>query len=77
MLFLKHILTGKDNSTYDIAKFLGILCVLVGLILEVYSIIFGVPFNITEYGTGIGILLGSIAGSLKWKESTEPTIENK
>lgn len=73
MLFLKHILTGKDNKTYDVTKFLGTICVLVGLGLEIYSVIFGVPFNFAEYGTGIGILLGSIAGSLKLKETTEPT----
>ena len=73
MSILSNILTGKDNQTHDLIKHCSFLIILVCLGLEIFSVIAGVPFNITEYATGFGVLLTAIGASLKIKESTEPS----
>ena len=72
MSILNNILTGKDNKTHDLIKYCSFLIILECLGLEIFSIITGIPFNITEYSTGFGVLLTTISTSLKIKESTEP-----
>jgi hypothetical protein len=72
-LVLKQLLTGKDNETHEIARWLGTVAFLVGIIMSCYSVIYkGQPFNIQEYGIGIGALIAALGAAIKLGEETEP-----
>lgn len=71
---LTQLLTGKDNQTHDIARWGGALVILVGLFLEVYSVIvLKRSFDLMQYGTGWAAVLGGIGMSVKIKENSEPS----
>ena len=72
MEFLKHCLTGADNSTYDIGRVLWALAFIIGMALNVYSIVAGKPFDLQNFGIGVGALLLAGGAAIKVKESTEP-----
>jgi hypothetical protein len=69
---LKHLFTGIDGVTYDIGRVGGALSFLVGLGLEVYSVVWHVPFDFLAYGAGIAAMAAGIGALLKLKESQEP-----
>lgn len=71
---IKSLLTGKDNSSFCFAKVAGALALLVGLGLEIYVVVHsGGVFSLTEFGIGVGTLIGAISGAVKLKESSEPS----
>jgi len=72
MEWIKHMLTGKDNETYDLGKLLWALGVLVFLFLSVWAFIKGAVWDGVLFGTGFGVVLMAGAGSTKLKASTEP-----
>jgi len=64
---LKHILTGKDNQTHDIAKWawmLGFVLVGASAIFLIYS---GKEISLTELAGALGIVSGSGAASVAGK----------
>jgi len=70
---LRQLLTGKDNQTHDVVRWLAVLSFLVGLGLAIYAVGWkGQPFSLQEYGMGLGSLFVTIGGALKLKEGTEP-----
>lgn len=70
---LKQLLTGKDNETHDMAKYLGLVTFVIGISLEVYSIVWrGEKFSFQEYGTGLGLLFAGYGAALKLGESSQP-----
>lgn len=75
--FLQHILTGRDNLTYDLGRVLWALAFLVGIGLAIYSVITQKPFDLTNYGLGVSGLLIAGGAALKLKESTEPHHETE
>jgi hypothetical protein len=72
MNWLKHLITGADNQTVDVARVLWIAGVLAFLCfsgLEVYK---SGHFNMTEFSLAYGGLLAAGAAGVKIKESSEP-----
>ena len=75
MEWIKNMITGKDNITVDFLRVLAIASIVVALALQVYVVVFKVvpqPFDLQQFGIGIGVVLASAAGALKLKETTEP-----
>ena len=70
--FLKHLLTGRDNLTYDLGRVLWAVAFIVGVGLAIYSAVSGKQFDLTNYGLGVSGLLVAGGAALKLKESTEP-----
>jgi len=62
---LRDIVTTDDNHTLEFAYVLGIVFALVGLVLEVYSVLRGVAFDYQGYGIGSATLIAGAAGG-KW-----------
>jgi hypothetical protein len=76
MNFLTHIITGKDNTTFDLVRVLGLLGCLQALALVAYGVVYkGQPFDLQNFGIGFGALLGSVGAALKLKETTEPEVK--
>ena len=76
MNWLKQIFTETDNSTQDIFKWMSVLSILVGLGLMIYSVVYrSQPFDMTSFGTGVGVLLVGTGAALKLKpESGSSTV---
>lgn len=72
--FLRQILTGLDNKTFDIARVLWILTCFVFLGLAIAHVMINKqPFDAQNFGIGAGgVLLGGGAG-VGLKGNTEPT----
>ena len=74
MNILTQLLTGKDNQTHDIARWLVALVVLVALALQCYHTITTGEFNLQDYGIGTGTLLATSGLAIRIKSSTEPDV---
>jgi len=73
MRWLTHILTGIDNETHDVARVLAVVSFAVGLGLCVYSVVVHAqPFDLQQFGIGVGAMFVSLGAALKLKEGTEP-----
>ena len=70
--FFTNMVTGKDNITYDIVRWLGFLGAIVMLVLEIYTVLTTGLFDIINFGTGYTLLLSGIGVGVKLKESSEP-----
>lgn len=71
---LQQILTEPDNQTHDPIRWLAIIIVLVALYLQVYVVVVrGQPFDMTAFGAGIGLVIGSVGLALKMKPDTKET----
>lgn len=70
--FSRDILTGIDGESWDVGRVLWVLAFLVGIGLEIYSVLQKTPFDLQAYGLGVGGLLVAGGFSLKLKASTEP-----
>jgi hypothetical protein len=54
---LLELLTGVDNKTLEPAYVWWAMTISIALGLEVYSVVWKVPFDIQAYGVGIGALM--------------------
>lgn len=54
---LLEAITGEDNQTIEPAYLWWALSVTVGLGLEIYCVVVGKPFDLQQYGIGVGALL--------------------
>jgi hypothetical protein len=70
---LRDILTGKDGQTHDIGRWAAVACILVALGLQVYVVVWKTqPFDMLNFGGGVGALAAGVGLMLKLKENTEP-----
>ena len=69
---LQQLLTGKDNETHDIGRWLAVLTVLAGIGYQGWAIYKGQPFDLQNFGVGAGALFTGVGAMLKLKEGTEP-----
>ena len=70
---LKQLLTGKDNNTHDLFRWLSMVSVLTALGLEVYSVVMlHKTFDMQAYGLGLAAVFAGAGAGLKLKEGTEP-----
>jgi len=75
MQFLRHILTGDDNATYDVGRTLWACGVLVFLFLVVYCTIKHPEptFDMQAFGIGFGAVLAAGGGMVAWMRSPQPS----
>ncbi|MER2545933.1 MAG: hypothetical protein ABTS16_21270 [Candidatus Accumulibacter phosphatis] len=69
---LRQLLTGRDNQTHDVARWLAVVSFAVGLGLTIYVTVRGQPFVLQDFGTGIGLLFVAVGAAIKLKEGSEP-----
>ena len=74
MEFIKHALTGVDNNTYDIARIVLLIGILVLCFNVTWVCVLTNAFDVQSYGIGFGALCAGVGGLLKLKENTEPKI---
>jgi len=68
-----QLLTGRDNATHDILRWLGLLGFISYITLTFYSVIYlGVVFNYQEFSTGLAAMFGGLGAGLGLKSQTEP-----
>jgi hypothetical protein len=70
--FLRHIFTGKDNATIDIARVLLASGVLSFIGFAGWHVVGNHAFDPMAYGTGFGALLGGGCAGIGLKGKTEP-----
>jgi uncharacterized membrane protein len=63
---LVQLITGDDNATLEPSYAFSALAILIGLGLEVYSVVTGKPFDMQAYGIGAGALLTGLGMSAKF-----------
>lgn len=69
---IKDSLTTANGEDYDVGRILWVLSVLAGITYAgVDLFILKSPFNIVNYGIGIGSLLAAGGGALLLKKDTE------
>jgi hypothetical protein len=66
MKFFRDILTSDaSSSVYDLVRVGTALALVVGLTLTVYAVGWrGDPFDLTAFGTGIGLILAAGGGAM-------------
>lgn len=71
----RQVVTGPDNTTHDMARWLGILSALTAMGLTVYSVIAkdSYVWSITDFGIGMGSLFTGTGILIKAKEGSEPS----
>jgi hypothetical protein len=69
---LTQCLTGKDNKTHDVIRWLTMVSVLAGIALQTYHTIMTGEFDLQQFGIGNAGLLSGAGAALKLKENTEP-----
>ena len=75
--FLKHILTGVDNQSYDIGRVLWIIGVISFIFFAGVSVFYSSnhTFDYMAYGTGLGLVLAGGGAGIGAKAKTEPQPE--
>lgn len=68
---LKQLLTESDNTTHDLVRWMAFIAFLVGIGMEVYSVIHQVPFDLQSYGIAVGAMISGLGLSLKLKSGNE------
>ena len=72
---IKHILTGIDGESYDVARVMGVLGVVFYMSMTAYNVIWMKhPFDYVNWGIGFGSVIGSMGVAIKLKENTEPKV---
>jgi hypothetical protein len=78
MKLLKHITTDYDNKTYDTGRVLALGYFVSATLFEVWNMIKGRPFSVSEYLAGGGAYLGGLGiyifGDGKGKEANKNAI---
>lgn len=69
---LRLLLSGKDNSTPDLARYAWLLANLAVIFMAVVSVFKGIPVSLTELATALAIANTTAAAATKLKETTEP-----
>lgn len=71
--WLRHLTTGKDNTTPDVVRILGLLIGVQFILNAGWAIVVqNAPFDPTNYGTGAAALLAAIGAALGLKAKCEP-----
>ena len=68
---LKHILTGRDNQTYDIGRVTWILGFVAIIALAFYEVIHS-SVSLRELAEALGIVSGAGGASVMMKKDSEP-----
>ena len=73
MKFLRDILTSdRDSKVYDLVRVGTAAALAVGLGLTIYAVGWrGDPFDLTAFGTGIGLILAAGGGAMWARKDKE------
>jgi hypothetical protein len=69
--FFKHLLTGKDNQTYDIGRVTWLLGLIAVIALAAYEVMH-TSVSLRELAESLGIVSGAGGASVMMKKDTEP-----
>lgn len=72
MKWLQDMLTEQDGTTPCVVRIGATVGLCIGLALSAAGWYFGKPFDVQNFGIGLGALLGSVGAALKWKPEQEP-----
>jgi len=72
MNYIKHLFTGIDGETYDPARTLWIVGVLIFLLFTGYEVYKSGHFDMINYGLAYSGLLAGGAAGVRIKSATEP-----
>ena len=73
MSIVRQLLTGVDNQTHDLGRWLAAVSSATGLGLQVYVVAWkGQPFDMAAFGLGCGALAAGVGAMLRLKADTEP-----
>lgn len=72
---IKDFFTGVDGESYDIARFLWFLSVIVFLGATIYALYKGGTWDAVAYGTGLGLVLAAGGAAIGMKANTEPKVK--
>jgi hypothetical protein len=75
MRFISDVLTGKDNLTFDAARVVGVAGAGAYIVFWSAAVFHFGSFTATDaaaYGTGLGLVMVTMAGAVKLKRDTEP-----
>ena len=70
--FLKHLVTGKDNQTHDLARWSWVSTTLITMIGAIYNAIYVGAVNLVDFAQAIGIISGAHGAAIWAKKDTEP-----
>ena len=70
---IKHLLTGKDNQTYDIARVAWAIGILAVLSVAGYQVITNGAVSLRELAESLGIVSGAGGASVWAKKDSEPS----
>ena len=70
---IKHLLTGKDNTTYDIARVAWMISLLAVLCVAGYQVVMHGAVSLRELAESLGIVSGAGGASVWAKKDAEPT----
>lgn len=71
-MLIQHLLTGKDNKTYDIGRVLWTLGFLTYLGLSILAVIQKQPWHPMDFGYGLAAVLAGGGIGVAVKSHTEP-----
>jgi len=69
--FLKQLLTGKDNETYDIGRVTWLLGTVAVIVLAAFEVSTS-QISLRELAEALGIISGAGGASVMLKKDTEP-----
>jgi hypothetical protein len=75
--FLKHLLTGKDNETHDIARHSWLWTTVATIAGAVWNAMHAGAVDLGQFAQAIGILVAAHGGAIFAKAKTEPEGEAK
>jgi hypothetical protein len=73
MNIFTHLLTGKDNTTYDIARVAWMVSLLAVLCVAGYQVVTHGAVSLRELAESLGIVSGAGGASVWAKKDAEPT----
>ena len=73
MNIFTHLLTGKDNVTYDIARVAWMVSLLAVLAVAGYQVVMHGAVSLRELAESLGIVSGAGGASVWAKKDAEPT----
>jgi hypothetical protein len=70
---IKHLLTGKDNETYDIARVAWLVGMAAVLLVAGYQVLTHGTVSLRELAESLGIVSGAGGASVWAKKDAEPS----
>lgn len=65
---IKQLLTESDNITHDIYRYLAVFSIISGLCFQAIAVWKGQPFDMQQFGIGVGALFAGVGVALGLKK---------